>query len=64
MCAFFWYQRDPKNYINDASLQHKDKIKLMSKKWSTLSEEEKGPYNEQSNKDKTRYKKENDIYLG
>lgn len=28
MCAFFWYQRDPKNHINDANLQHKDKIKV------------------------------------
>ena len=30
MCAFFWYQRDPKNHINDANLPHKDKIKVSS----------------------------------
>lgn len=28
MCAFFWYQRDAKNFINDPELQHKDKIKV------------------------------------
>ena len=30
MCAFFWYQRDPKNHITDENLQHKDKIKVSS----------------------------------
>ena len=34
----------------------------MSVNWSKLNDEEKGPYNEQSNKDKTRYKKEIEAY--
>jgi hypothetical protein len=28
VCAFFWYQRDPKSQINDPNLSHKDKIKV------------------------------------
>ena len=34
----------------------------MSVNWSKLTEEEKGPYNEQSNKDKVRYKQEIEKY--
>ena len=34
----------------------------MSVNWSKLTDEEKGPYNDQSDKDKVRYKKEIDVY--
>ena len=34
----------------------------MSVNWSKMTEEEKQPYNDQSNKDKIRYKKEIEQY--
>ena len=45
VCSFFWYQRDPKNAITDpAIVNHKDKIREMSKIFKTLSPADKAPY--------------------
>lgn len=57
--AFFCYQRERKKTIKEENhgLDHKSLIRKMAEEWKSMSKEEKRKYIEESNIDKTRYRK-------
>ena len=57
--AFFCYQRERMKTIKEENLglDHKSLIRKMAEEWKNMSKQEKRKYIEESNIDKTRYRK-------
>ena len=57
--AFFCYQRERKKTIKEENLglDHKSLIRKVAEEWKNMSKQEKRKYIEESNIDKTRYRK-------
>lgn len=62
--AFFCYQRERKKTIKEENLglDHKSLIRKMAEEWKNMSKQEKRKYIEKSNKDKTRYREQRNVY--
>ena len=62
--AFFCYQRERKKTIKEENLglDHKSLIRKVAEEWKNMSKQEKRKYIEKSNKDKTRYREQRNVY--
>ena len=62
--AFFCYQRERMKTIKEENLglDHKSLIRKVAEEWKNMSKQEKRKYIEKSNKDKTRYREQRNVY--